>query len=165
MRRICFSIVLALALAALAAAPASSLSGPQVLNLLEVEGPETPLDPGSGADPPRVGARFAFTSTLYRWAGRTRGAQIGRVEGICTYTSVDVRAFVAKLYCTAGWFLPSGKILAAGFLRFAEDAPPFFAVAITGGTGSYANVRGSIRISPVGGEDSGKANHRLQLLP
>ena len=123
---------------------ASSLSNPETLSFLDVEEDFQPLDPGFTENaPPPVGERFAFTDGLYEWAGTKRGKRAGRFEGMCTFTKVDAAAEAATSYCVGQAFLPRGKFLVAGFLQFAEEASGQFTVPVIGGTGRYANARGT----------------------
>jgi Dirigent-like protein len=160
-------VLAALISALLVASPATgSINKPQVFSLLELEGPETALDPGGGEnEPPKAGARFAFTSTLHEWAGQKRGQRVGWLEGLCTYTTVDVAMQAASVYCTASWHLPAGQLLGAGFIRFAANSGPTFRIAVVGGTGAYSNARGYIKITSLGGDESGKSKHQFHLMP
>ena len=103
--------------------PASALTKPQVFSLIEVSGPNRNLGPGTGFDenaPPTLGARFAFTNALYKWAGTKRGARVGRIEGLCTITKLNLAAFGATVACTGTAFLPAGQLQAQGTLVFSE---------------------------------------------
>lgn len=111
---------------------------------------------------PRGGDAFAFTDGLYKWAGKKRGARIGRVEVLCTFTTFDRGAGTGL--CTGSFFLPAGQVLASGFLRF-TDGPGRFTIPVVGGTGAYANARGFIKIRDIGGENSDKSNVEFHLVP
>ena len=146
--------------------PASALAKPQVFSLLEVSGPNRNLGPGNGFDekgPPTLGARFAFTNRLYKWAGRKRGARIGRIEGLCTITKLDLAAHAATVSCTGTAFLPSGELQAQGTLVFAEKAGPTNYISIVGGTGAYAAARGYLKSTNLG--NSNNSNDEFHLLP
>jgi hypothetical protein len=131
-----------------------------------VEVSEVPLDPGASFEGiPRVGSRFAFTDALYKWAGTKRGARVGRLEGLCTFTQVDLSAPAVTAYCAAQAYLPAGQILLATFIRFSERSGDTFRVVVTGGLGAYAGVRGHVKITSVGGEESGRNNIEFHLLP
>lgn len=123
---------------------ASAISKPETLRFFDVEESFLPFDPELNADgPPSVGARFSFTDGLYQWAGTKRGKRAGRFEGMCTFTRVDVTAEAVTSYCVAMAYLPRGRILLAGFIRFAEEGPGKFVVPVIGGTGRYDNARGT----------------------
>ncbi len=59
---------------------------------------------------------------------------IGHSDLVCTYTGSRARQ------CSGTYFLPRGKIVVAGSLRYRE----FFKLAVVGGTDIYNNVRGSM---------------------
>jgi hypothetical protein len=63
-----------------------------------------------------------------------RKAPIGHSEMVCTYTGMRWQQ------CSGTYFLPRGKIVVAGSLRYRD----FFKLAIVGGTDLYDNVRGSV---------------------
>jgi hypothetical protein len=63
-----------------------------------------------------------------------RKAAIGHSEMVCTYTGRRWQQ------CSGTYFLPRGKIVVAGSLRYRE----FFKLAVVGGTDLYDNVRGSV---------------------
>jgi hypothetical protein len=65
--------------------------------------------------------------------GITRQA-IGHSDLVCTYTGRRSRQ------CSGTYFLPRGKIVVSGSLRYRE----FFKLAVVGGTDIYDNVRGSM---------------------
>jgi hypothetical protein len=63
-----------------------------------------------------------------------RRAPIGHSEMVCTYTGVRWQQ------CSGTYFLPRGKIVVVGSLRYRG----FFKLAVVGGTDLYDNVSGSI---------------------
>ena len=65
--------------------------------------------------------------------GITRQA-IGHSDLVCTYTGPRSRQ------CNGTYFLPKGKIVVSGSMRYRE----FFKLAVVGGTDLYDNVRGSV---------------------
>ena len=160
MRWIRTRLVLVVALVALGVAfPAQALDQPQVVRLVDVEEQFTPLDNFDfERTPPAAGDRFAFVDGLYKWAGTKRGARVGGLRGICTFTTVDFPRSVFA-YCVAQVELAGGKILISGFPRFTEG-PGSFDVIVGGGTGTYQGVRGSATIRDLGG---GNGNSALTL--
>jgi hypothetical protein len=163
MRRV--SLLIAIVAAAglvIGVSPASSLDEPEVIRLVDVEETETPLDGVDFSEEglPTIGARFTFTDGLYRWAGTKRGARIGRFEGLCTWVGAEARVFVSAL-CTAVAFLPAGKIVLVAHLRFGEETAAF-ALPVVGGTGRYANARGTVTIKDL---PSGKQAAVFRLVP
>jgi len=63
-----------------------------------------------------------------------RRQAIGHSDIVCTYTGRRSRQ------CSGTYFLPRGKIVVAGSMRYRE----FFKLAVVGGTDIYDNVRGSL---------------------
>jgi hypothetical protein len=163
-RRLAVLILPALLAVVLLAPPAPGLTRPQTFSLLSVEAGGAEIDNFDFRREPRAGDRFTFTDVLYKWAGSNRGARVGRVEGLCTFTKVAFRANDVGAHCVASFFLPGGQIYVGGFIRFTEG-PGNFHVPVLGGDGSYANARGYVRIRDLGGEDSGKSNNEFHLLP
>jgi hypothetical protein len=161
-----FALPAALAVLVVLALPASALTKPQTFSLLSVEsGTESEIGGFGFQREPVPGDRFAFTDQLYKWAGVKRGAHVGRVEGLCTFTKISTSSgFRATAQCAATFFLPAGQIAVEGFLQF-RDAPLNFVVPVVGGTGAYANVRGTVRIRDLGNGDTGKSNNEFRLIP
>jgi hypothetical protein len=60
---------------------------------------------------------------------------IGHSDIVCTYTGGP-----RSRQCNGTYFLPKGKIVVSGSLRFRG----FFKLAVVGGTDLYDNVRGSV---------------------
>jgi hypothetical protein len=69
---------------------------------------------------------------LYNKAIRKKA--IGHADVVCTYTGPKSRQ------CSGTYFLPRGKIVVIGSLRYRE----FYELAVVGGTNIYDNVRGSL---------------------
>jgi hypothetical protein len=63
-----------------------------------------------------------------------RKQAIGHADMVCIYTGSESRQ------CNGTYFLPRGKIVVSGSVRFRE----FFELAVVGGTNLYDNVRGSM---------------------
>ena len=137
------TLVTLVALTALVAATsASALSRPETIRLLSVSASEDEvgIPPGGFS----AGDAFVFTDHLYRWAGRKRGARVGRIEGQCTFNRVDPGPpEVATAYCVATGFLPAGQVVVAKHFRFAEDSPPVSTVAVRRRHGSLQQRSGS----------------------
>jgi hypothetical protein len=62
-----------------------------------------------------------------------RQAPIGHSDLVCTFTGSKARQ------CSGTYFLPRGKIVVVGSMRYRE----FYKLAVVGGTDIYDNVRGS----------------------
>ena len=162
MRRVSLlAVVVAAAGLVIGVSPASGLDEPEVIRLIDVEEGFLPLDPGFTEEaPPPLGGRFAFTDGLYEWAGTKRGNRVGRIEGFCTTTNVTARSVTD--YCAATAYLPRGRVLLAGFIRFTEEGPGTFVVSVIGGTGRYANARGTATIKDL---PSGNDAFVFRLVP
>jgi hypothetical protein len=142
---------------------ASGLTKPETLRFLDIEEAFTPLDAGfSEQAPPPAGARFAFSEGLYEWAGTKRGKRAGRFEGMCTFTKVHLAAAAVTSYCVATAYLPKGQLVLGGFIRFVEQGPGGFVIPIMGGTGRYANARGTATFRDL---PSGNQAVVLRLIP
>lgn len=152
--------------ASLSVTPASAIDRPQTFSLLEINESDIQINGFDFQRGPRPGDGFGFVNGLYKWAGTKRGARFGHDEGLCTFLKVSAteQSFSASAYCTASFFLPAGTVLVAAFLHF-TDGPGRFDVAVTGGTGAYANARGFVRIRDIGPEDSGHSSLEFHLLP
>jgi hypothetical protein len=151
-------LMLAVAVAGLVigVSPALGLDEPEVIRLVDVEEAFVPIDREAFTDEdvPVVGARFAPTDGLYEWAGAKRGKRAGRLEGLCTFTVVKLAAGVATAYCTAEVSLRRGRVLVAGFIRFREEGAGTFVIPVVGGTGRYANARGTFTLRELRGGNS-----------
>jgi len=69
-----------------------------------------------------------------------RRQPIGHADLVCTFTGSRSRQ------CSGTYFLPRGKIVVAGSLRFRA----FFKLAVVGGTDLYDNVHGSLTVTMLG---------------
>lgn len=69
-----------------------------------------------------------------------RRQAIGHADLVCTYTGSRSRQ------CNGTYFLPKGKVVVAGSLRYRA----FFKLAVVGGTDLYDNVRGSLTVTMLG---------------
>jgi len=118
---------------------------PQVLRLLDVGESFAFVDSDrSGGEQPTAGDVFLFRDGLYRWTGRKRGPRVGRIEGLCTFTS----SFGCEAAAT--FYLPAGKLQVAGHVFFAAGGEPErIALAVVGGTGRYAGARGTASGRPI----------------
>jgi hypothetical protein len=161
MQRKRVTVGLATVLSALGlAGSAAAIDSPQTFNVLSVEGRASEIAGFDFSSAPQAGDRFAFHEALYRWDGTKRGARMGHLEGLCTFVN---ESFPFVAHCNASFFLPAGQIYVGGFIGFG-DGPARFDVPVLGGTGSYANVRGYVRIRDIG-RDTGRSNNQFHLLP
>jgi hypothetical protein len=165
MRR--FSLLIAIAVGAalvIGVAPASSLDEPEVIRLVDVEETFTPLDDVDFSETglPPIGGRFSSRDGLYRWEGTKRGTRIGRLEGLCTWVDVEPRGGFVSALCTAVVFLPAGQIVLVAQLRFSEEEGRTLVIPVVGGTGRYANARGTLTLRDL---SSGNQAAVFRLVP
>lgn len=107
-----------------------TLSGPGTIRLTSRDVQVSIVDrgaPGRDAGDVLVIRQLLFNKGI-------RKAAIGHTDLVCTYTGSRARQ------CSGTYFMPRGKIVVAGSLRFRE----FFKLAVVGGTDLYDNVRGSL---------------------
>src|SRR4051794_31419611 len=83
--------------------PASPLTKQQTFSVLSVDsGIETPIGGFAFDREPVPGDRFGFVDYLHKWAGTKRGARIGRLEGLCTFTRISLSGGLhASAHCDA----------------------------------------------------------------
>jgi hypothetical protein len=113
------------------------------------------FDLAGTADDFKVGDRYMFRSDL-----TDEGDQIvGHANSECVVN------FAKRDTCTVTYDLPArGRIVAMGDVPVSELGPGgTWAYAITGGTGEFENVRGSVTVEVVG--DGPDTAHSLHLLP
>jgi len=124
------------ALAALALATgsvtlgSSELTGPGTIKLTTRQISMSFNDTGAAGRGP--GDMALIRELLYNKG--IRKAPIGHSEMVCTYTGKRWQQ------CSGTYFLPRGKLVVAGSLRYRE----FFKLAVIGGTDLYDNVNGSV---------------------
>lgn len=61
---------------------------------------------------------------------------LGHADYVCTFVSTGTRS------CTVTFFLPKGRVVAGGSIRF----PALYELAILGGTRLYDNARGTLTV-------------------
>lgn len=134
---------LATALAALCAAllfPASSatsnaLGGPGTIRITSRQIGFTTVDTGvAGRSPGDM-----EISRLQLYNTRVRQRPIGHGELVCIYTGDNARN------CNGTFVLPAGKLIVSGGLIYRS----LYDLAVTGGTGLYSNVRGTLVVTRV----------------
>ena len=163
-------VVLALVVVSLAvwASSASAISSPQTFSLLEVSsGNEQPLGGFAFDRPPRGGDQVAIANPLYKWAGTKKGARVGRDEVMITFitgfgsdfSQKALALFVAQVY------LPGGTILIEGYGKLNPNGPSQYTFPVVGGTGTYANVRGYLKVRDLGNGNQDKTNLQFHLVP
>jgi hypothetical protein len=75
------------------------------------------------------------------------GKTVGWEAGDCLTTRV---AKTASQICRFVFHLHDGEIVSTGAMKSGRQGPGTFAMAITGGTGSYAGASGEVSITAVG---------------
>ena len=145
--------VATLSLVASTASPAAPKS--QTISVLAVGTWFMELDT-TEATPTKVGDRFAFGGGLYAWAGRTRGARVGRFEVFSTRTAPNTNSSVATLT------LPGGRLFVVGASPEVGPRGPE-ELAVVGGTKDYAGARGIVTVRDLGREDSNKSALTVSL--
>jgi hypothetical protein len=91
----------------------------------------------SGKPGSSIGDSFLFVDSL---TDPTDGSAMGKVRGQCTF---ELQRWA--LCEAAASITDRGEILVEGIVKF-SDGPSTFDLAITGGTGEFDNVRGSLHI-------------------
>ena len=134
------AIPLAAALALLAAVPAQARSLPS-RSFVKFDKVDT-VDVGASGD--SVGDMTVFTFTVFDHVG---GRRIGGGHGYCVRTEVGVASD-----CLANSSLPGGRVVMA-WDEF--DGQHVSRAAITGGTGSYRDARGDVRLTSLSPSEVG----------
>jgi hypothetical protein len=67
---------------------------------------------------------------------RIKSRPIGHADLICTFVTKGTRS------CTGTYFLPRGRLVAGGSIRF----PELYELAVLGGTRLYDNARGTLTV-------------------
>lgn len=160
MRKYMFVLALAVLSVAVWAASASAVSKPQSFSLLAVDnGKSQPIDGFLFDRAPVAGDQFGISENLYKWAGTKRGAQVGTDVGVAKFLTATPNGGSNMFTVQAN--LSGGTILVGGIVSF-KNEPLKFTLAITGGTGAYANARGYVNVRQLPGN---KTNLDFHLLP
>ena len=155
--------VVAALVAAWATTSTSAISSPQVFTLLAVDsGTAQPINGFAFDRAPRAGDQFNPAGNLYTWAGGKRGAKVGTAQGLGTFLTVTKSG--GSVLFTRQWNLSGGWILGGGVLNYKNGPESKFKLAVTGGTGTYENVRGYVIGKVLPGQGN-KAFFEFHLLP
>jgi allene oxide cyclase-like protein len=153
--------VLVVALAAVWAWTASATDGPRTLTLIEVSLPKNdrPLGDFTFDRPPMGGDQFIVRNALFQ-----NGRRVGRVEVLHTFITGFGSTFSrkARMLFLAQLYVRGGTILVEGYEQVAADGPAKLTFPIVGGTGRYADVRGSINVRTL---SENKTRLDLALVP
>lgn len=137
MRRWSFMLVVAVVGAAAAlsygwSSTTSAGTGPATIRITAREISRVRLDvPPAGR---RIGDTEIVRQNLFN--RRIRRRPIGYSEFVCTFTSSRSRA------CTVTIFLPKGRLIAGGSIRYQE----LYELAVLGGTRLYDDARGTLTV-------------------
>jgi len=140
----------AVALAALALIPLSGAATKVTYTFKTRQGtPSHHVHPPSGAIGDTYDSTLVLRNAGIAQLGAGRHARAGSMK--LTYTiRRQCTAFSKRCVATADFAtittLPGGKVLAGG--RSISIATPSIRIPVTGGTGRFAHVRGSVTISP-----------------
>jgi hypothetical protein len=113
-----------------AAVPASELKGPGVVRITDVQVQYSRID--LGAKGPSPGDVEVTRYKLYN--KRVRVKPIGRGQLVCVNVAQNFRQ------CDGTYLLPAGKMTVSGALQYRG----LYDLAVTGGTGFYTNVHGTL---------------------
>ena len=142
-------LVVCTIVAALAAGVGSAAAAgkPQTISVLAIDtftGFEG-YTPGSAISA-TIGSGYVGYGTVYKWAGARRGARIGSIRILCTFTSAAVDLKAPSTFCNATMFLPRGQL---EFSRFVSQSA-LVDLPVVGGTGAYALACGYVRVARIG---------------
>ncbi len=112
---------------------ADGATGPATIRITNRETKLVRVDVGRHGRSP--GDMEIITQQLYN--KRITPQSIGHADLVCTYVSGLQRS------CRATYFLPRGKLVAGGTLRFRQ----FYDLAVLGGTGLYNDARGTLTVT------------------
>jgi hypothetical protein len=128
---------------------------PRTISLLEIDTSFAGLGgyDASSHTLPSTGQGITFGATLYRWAGRKRGAAAGHLQAVCTVTSTG------GALCQGELSLPSGTLSLAGEASFTGPS----SLPIVGGTGAYAGASGVFDTRNIGGRRSNASSDVIHL--
>jgi len=138
------ALVAAGALAASALGPALATGDGSDLTIqvrsVTVQDAELDLgEPGVG-----IGDQYVFSSDLFRV---DNGRPAGQDGGACTIVRIDAATEAVTGHCVGTVSFPRGQVTVQGLVTFAEDEA--FDIAVTGGTGRYVGVGGTLTVRPV----------------
>lgn len=135
--RLFYALIVAAGLAALAlvngwSVTSSAGTGPATIRITNREISRTRVDagePGRGPGDTEIIRQNLFNK-------RIRSTPIGHADYVCTFVTAGTRS------CMATIFLPRGRIVAGGSIRY----PDFHELAVLGGTRLYDNARGTLTV-------------------
>src|ERR687889_23784 len=138
MRRIAWCALVVLGAALVAAERGSSnetLTGPGIIRITSTQSRFTRVDFGRrGASPGDL-----EISRVRLFNRRVRQRAIGHGQLVCVLTGQNFRN------CNGTYILPAGKLVVSGALIYRG----LYDLAVTGGTGKYNNVRGTLTVTRI----------------
>jgi len=167
MRFVVAAVLTGLLVAVVGVGSASALAGPRSFSLLDVSrNTDEPIGDFNFDRAPRGGDQFAITDDLYRWAGTKRGAHYGVVRGLATFITGfgDQFTHKATVLFVAQAYLPGGSLMIEGYGVINPDGPSKFVLPVVGGTGTYANARGTVTVRDLGNGNTDKSNVDVRLV-
>jgi hypothetical protein len=114
----------------------SAATGPATIRITDRQTSISRIDVGRGG---RSAGDMEIVSSLV-FNRRLTPRALGHYELVCTFTIGINRS------CNGTIFLPKGKLVVAGVLRYRQ----FYELSVTGGTGLYNNARGTMTVTRIG---------------
>jgi len=131
---------------ALVAVPLTSssplLKRPGTIRITDVEVKRRSVDIGAAGRTP--GDVLVITHLLFN--KRITPKPLGHSEALCTFLGRGDVLGAGSSSCSVTFFLPKGRIMASGVIH----SRLFYELAVTGGTGLYNNVRGTLTVTSLG---------------
>lgn len=88
-----------------------------------------------------LGDQIVFSDDVYY-----RGKLVGSLDGVCTLTRLDPKANEGHQQCVVTVLLPKGTLTSQGVIVFRGEEVSGFTIAVTGGTGRYADAGGEAHV-------------------
>jgi hypothetical protein len=137
MPRLLYAVIIAVVLAGTAllngwSTVSSAGTGPGTVRITSREVSRQRIDagrPGRGVGDMQIVRYNLFNKRITR-------RPLGHADYVCTFVTSGTRS------CTATFFLPKGRLVAGGSIRF----PALYELAILGGTRLYDNARGTLTV-------------------
>jgi hypothetical protein len=137
MPRLLYAVIIAVVLAGTAllngwSMLSSAATGPGTVRITSREVSRQRIDagrPGRGIGDMQIIRYNLFNKRISR-------RPLGHADYVCTFVTSGTRS------CTATFFLPKGRLVAGGSIRY----PALYELAILGGTRLYDNARGTLTV-------------------
>jgi len=158
-RRTIFSLLLALAAAAVLALPALAQAPTRLVLVGLPQKATTYVD--NGVPGQSAGDQLILQQQLRNLKPQLsegRGAKVGHLDAICTFTSYTG----ASGYCSGTFYFGNGSVTGYGKVPLGPRPTANAVIPLIGGTGSYAGARGTLEIQQL---KNGNNIYTLDLLP